>query len=73
MLYSYEIGKNIVLIRKTKHITQKQLADRAGISSSYLREVEHGRVNSSLNMLEHIADALNVHPLLLLLLSANRK
>lgn len=73
MLYSYEIGKNIVLIRKTKHITQKQLADRAGISSSYLREMEHGRANSSPNMLERIADALNTHPLLLLLLSANRK
>lgn len=73
MLYSVEIGKNIVTIREARGITQKELAARAGMSVSRLRDVEHGRANSCINILVRIAAALSVHPLSLFLLSLSQE
>lgn len=56
----YEIiGRKIVLLRKRKNLTQEQLALNAEMSVSYLRAIEHGEANPTLEALSRIADALN--------------
>jgi len=37
-----EIGRNIARFRRAKNLTQKELAERAGISVSYLSRIEEG-------------------------------
>lgn len=67
MLYSVEIGKNIVDLRHRNGFSQEQLALQSDISVSYLRAIEHGRANPSLDILETIAKTLGVQlPVLLL-------
>ena len=41
MTNAAEIGRNIVLLRKAKNISQEQLALRAEMSVSFLRDIEH--------------------------------
>ncbi|WP_315117760.1 helix-turn-helix transcriptional regulator [uncultured Clostridium sp.] len=54
------IGKNIKNYRKEKIMTQKELAEKANISRSYLADVENGRYNPSLDVLNSIANSLGV-------------
>lgn len=67
MLYSVEIGKNIVDLRRRRGFSQEQLALESEVSVSYLRDIEHGRANPSLDVLEAIANTLDV-PLPILLI-----
>lgn len=55
-----EIGSGIRSIRKAKRISQENLADVAGVSPSYMGEVERGVRNISVETLEKICDALGV-------------
>ena len=55
-----EVGKSIVLLRKMKKITQERLAVDSDMSVSYLRCIEHGRANPTLDMLLRLADTLDV-------------
>ena len=41
-------------------LTQKDLADRLGISKSYLSEIENGKKVPALNLLEQYADIFEV-------------
>lgn len=54
------IGENVKKYRNAKKLTQKELADKANISRSYLADVENNRYNPSIDVLKSIADALNV-------------
>lgn len=56
------ISKNIKNIRIEKNMTQQELAERAGISLSYLSKIEEINCNKSfsLHVLFDIADALGV-------------
>lgn len=55
---SYKIKK----VRKERHMTQSELADKVGISLSYLSKIEAVNCNKSfsLHVLFDIADALGV-------------
>lgn len=55
-----EIGQNIVLLRKARHISQEQLALRLEMSVSFLRAIEHGRANPSLDSLRRLSETLEV-------------
>ena len=55
-----EVGKNIVLLRTEKGITQEALSLQANVNTTYLHKIEHGLANPSLALLTRIADALNV-------------
>lgn len=55
-----QLGKRIALIRKARHLSQKQLSFMAGINNSYLSEVENGLVNISIDKLFDITEALGV-------------
>lgn len=54
------IAVNIVEIRKSKNITQEQLAHKAKIDRSYMGYIENAKHNISVGMLERIAVALEV-------------
>ena len=69
MLYSVEISMNIVKIRKEQKMSQEELAFRAKISVSRLRDIEHGKANPSIDTLESVAKALSVELLTLFLYS----
>ena len=55
-----EIGQNIVYLRKVGNITQEWLALEVNMSVAYLRAIEHGRANPTVEMLSKIANALDV-------------
>lgn len=55
------VAMNIRAIRKYRKLTQKELAERAGISRSYLGDLEKCRKHSmSLNTLSNLAQKLDV-------------
>lgn len=56
------IGDNILLYRRQKGYTQEELAQRVGISTSYLGQIERGNKGKSYAMetLYSIAEALGV-------------
>ncbi len=54
------IGARIKGFRKQKGLTQVQLSKNAGISRSYLADVEANRYNPSLSMLMDLAQALGI-------------
>jgi transcriptional regulator with XRE-family HTH domain len=53
------MGKRIAQLREDRSMTQKQLADRAGISGTFLSEVENGKRNISMGKLVSIAEELD--------------
>lgn len=57
---SLQICENIMLLRKARGITQKQLAQIAGISSTYLRYIEQGCANMTVRVLLVIAEAFDL-------------
>ncbi|MDF2835515.1 MAG: transcriptional regulator, family [Paenibacillus sp.] len=54
-----QIGENIRLARKSKGLSQEQLALRAEINASYMGQVERGEKNPTIDVLGKIASALN--------------
>ena len=63
------IGNALKNIRKGKKLTQKELANRIGISNTYLSEIESNSRRPSLDVLKNISDALGVNFLYLILKS----
>jgi transcriptional regulator with XRE-family HTH domain len=54
------LGKNLRALRKAEGLTLVQLGDQAGLSASYLSQVERGVTMPSLPRLTSIAQALGV-------------
>lgn len=52
--------QNIVLLRKSKGLTQKRLARMAGVSETWLRDIEHGCANVTVRKLARVANALDM-------------
>lgn len=65
MLYQF-MGKRIRQQRQLKHMTQEYLAEKAGISLSFLGHIERGTRKASLDTVVRICNALQVSPRLLL-------
>ncbi len=55
------IGGNIKKNRNSKGLTQKELAEKANISRSYLADVERNRYNPSIDTLKSLASALDIN------------
>ncbi|MCC8106722.1 MAG: helix-turn-helix domain-containing protein [Clostridiales bacterium] len=55
-----EIGSRIKLARKSKKLTQEQLAELVNVSSHYIYEIEQGRKTMSLDTLEKISSELHI-------------
>ena len=56
----FEVGKRITHFRKQRGLTTNALANLAGISQSYLRELELGNKKPTVEYLEYICDALKI-------------
>lgn len=54
------VGEKIVKLREARNITTNKLANISGISQSYLRELELGKKNPTIEILTYICDALGV-------------
>lgn len=60
-------GRNVRKVRLEQDLTQEQLAFEAELQRSYVSELEAGKRNPTLDVVEAIADALKVkaHELLI--------
>jgi transcriptional regulator with XRE-family HTH domain len=56
------LGENVRRLRKTKGISQEELALDAGMKRSYLSDLERGTRNPSVRALGRLAEALGVEP-----------
>lgn len=54
------LGENIKQIRKTKKLTQFQLAEKANVSEDTIKSLEQGRTWCSDKTLSQITDALEI-------------
>ena len=54
------IGKRIREVRRSRSMTQVQLAEAAGISASHMGDIETGRSSFSVEVLQKICRALHV-------------
>ena len=48
--------------RHEQHMTQEELAERAGLSARYVGAIERGDVSASVTVLGQLAEALGVEP-----------
>jgi transcriptional regulator with XRE-family HTH domain len=55
-----DVGKGLRAIRLARRRTLRDVAERAGLSESFLSQVERGRSSASIASLRRIADALGV-------------
>ena len=55
-----EVGRRITFLREKKNMSTNKLANIAGISQSYLREIELGKKNPTVEMLSYICDAMKI-------------
>lgn len=52
--------KNLVIFRKAKRWSQKKLAEKAGISQTYISELEAEKKQPTIPIVEKLASALGV-------------
>ena len=53
--------EKLVQERKAKNITQKELAERTGIDQANISKIETGLRSPTLNVLEKLANGLNMN------------
>lgn len=56
------VGGNVARLRKSKGLKQEPFSVVAGVTQSYLSQIENGRVNLTLLGLNELAQALSVEP-----------
>lgn len=56
----FKVGERIKHFRTQKGLTVNGLANLAGISQSFLRDIELGNKNPTIEYLEYICDALKI-------------
>ena len=56
------VGGNVARLRKAKGMKQEPFSVAAGITQSYLSQIENGHVNLTLLGLNELAEALSVKP-----------
>lgn len=57
----YEIGQRVRKIRKAQGLSQENLAEMIGISTTHMSHIETGNTKLSLSVFVAIADALEVN------------
>lgn len=55
-----EFGEHLRALRKARGLSQAQLGERADLNDKYLGELERGKGNPSLEVLQNLAKALGV-------------
>jgi transcriptional regulator with XRE-family HTH domain len=57
------VARNLRRLRRSKGVSQEELADRAGINRNYVGMLEREENSATVDMLEKLADVLNVDPI----------
>lgn len=55
-----QLGMRVKFLRKQKHWSQEDLALESNINKNYICDLENGRRNPSLDILERLADAFGI-------------
>lgn len=58
-------AKNVRKYHIAKHLSQEQLAEKAGLHRTYISAIECERRNISIDNVQHIANALEIEAYLL--------
>jgi len=53
-------GKKLAYVRKKRNFSQMQLAELVDTSSTYISQIECGRSNITMEMVQKLADSLDV-------------
>ena len=64
--WARRVGANVRRVRRTKELTQEDLAGEAGIGMRHLGRIERGEISPTIDILGKVAAALGVHPAVLL-------
>lgn len=56
----YQLGRKVQKLRKTKGFTQEKLAEKIGVSTTWIGYIEAGYRRPNLKMIYKIANALGV-------------
>jgi transcriptional regulator with XRE-family HTH domain len=56
----YQFGRHLQKVRKSKDITQEELAENIGVSQTWIAYLETGRTTPSIKILQKVAKALGV-------------
>ena len=56
------LGQNVRRLREANGWSQEDFADRAGIHRTYVSDIERGRRNPSITVVERLAEPLKVTP-----------
>lgn len=59
-------GDNVRFYRYLHHYTQEQLIEYCNLSTRYISDIEYGKGNVSLDMIEKIAICFKIEPYILL-------
>ena len=57
------VARNLRRLRRSKRLSQEELADRAGINRNYVGMLEREENSATVDMLEKLADVLDVDPI----------
>ena len=55
-----QLGMRIKYLRKTHHLSQEELSFISGVNKNYISDLERGRRNPTLNVMEKLANALEI-------------
>ena len=61
-----DLGNRVRTVRRQQSLTQEQLAEKVGISASFLGHIERGTRKASLDTVIKLCNALKVSPSILL-------
>jgi len=60
-MFKQEFAKRIKSLRKTRHLTQEQLAEYVGVDFRYISFIENAKSFPSCTIIEKLAEALGVN------------
>lgn len=60
MTIQIKLGRAIVLLRRERNISQENLAFDAGIDRKYMSDIENGKRNVSIEVIQRITNSLNM-------------
>ena len=60
MTIQEKVGKTIIKLRKERGMSQETFAYESGIDRRYMSDIENGKRNISLDILERVADKLGI-------------
>lgn len=67
------LGESIKYCRSVRKLTQKELAEKSGVSKSYICLIENGERDASISVLNSIAEALSIPTAIMVFIASEGK